>query len=395
MTIKVGVQGRVILGPMGTPGQVDVPLRYAVVREGPEPKTIATKFKRVPVTVAPGETNVECVDVEEGMTFPMPSRSELDAYVIYVGFDEVGDKNEKPDGEKREEGGRRVRPNSVNCEAGYQPRRLTTVLFRWRRSATIVRAPAAISCSPRAALRMAAADKSNRRHSRRGGGSHAGRRVLDHDTIRRPAPPSGQRHEGTGRAPACRSARRWPENSELEEPARSVVSRLIWTRSFGADEATHFGPRSQVSAWAACGMARSSAREALDRRGRDAPRRNPDGKCGRVAASRVANMSAGRRPKKYRSTVRRSVGMPIALNRLRRDRSRDLLAVDQHAVAIEDDHGNRAPAPAHHRQIRHVRRIAASALEISAASGKIARGAPQRILGTDRLHAERTEQESS
>jgi hypothetical protein len=95
MTIKVGVQGRVILGPMGTPGQVDVPLRYAVVREGPQPKTIATKFKRLPVAVGPDQTHVQFVDVEEGLTFPVPSRSEVDAYVIYVGFDEIGDKNEK------------------------------------------------------------------------------------------------------------------------------------------------------------------------------------------------------------------------------------------------------------------------------------------------------------
>jgi hypothetical protein len=95
MTIKVGVQGRVILGPMGTPGQVDVPLRYAVVREGPQPKTIATKFKRLPVTVGADQTHVQFVDVEEGLTFPVPSRSEVDAYVIYVGFDEIGDKNEK------------------------------------------------------------------------------------------------------------------------------------------------------------------------------------------------------------------------------------------------------------------------------------------------------------
>src|SRR5262249_27447321 len=40
LIIKVGVQGRVILGPMGSPGQVEVPLRYAVVREGPQPKTV-------------------------------------------------------------------------------------------------------------------------------------------------------------------------------------------------------------------------------------------------------------------------------------------------------------------------------------------------------------------
>jgi hypothetical protein len=95
LTIKVGVQGRVILGPMGSPGQVDVPLRYAVVREGAEPKTIVTKFKRLPVVVAPDQSHVQFVDIEEGLTFPMPSGSELDAYVVYVGFDEIGDKNEK------------------------------------------------------------------------------------------------------------------------------------------------------------------------------------------------------------------------------------------------------------------------------------------------------------
>ena len=35
LTIKVGVQGRVIIGPQGGPGSVEVPLRYAVVKEGP------------------------------------------------------------------------------------------------------------------------------------------------------------------------------------------------------------------------------------------------------------------------------------------------------------------------------------------------------------------------
>jgi hypothetical protein len=96
LTIKVGVQGRVIIGPQGGPGNVDVPLRYAVVKEGPGPKTIVTKFKRVPVTVSPSDTNVSFVDVDDSMTFPMPSPSELLAYVIYVGFDEIGDKPAAP-----------------------------------------------------------------------------------------------------------------------------------------------------------------------------------------------------------------------------------------------------------------------------------------------------------
>jgi hypothetical protein len=95
MVIKVGVQGRIILGPYGTPGSVDVPLRYAVVREGPQPRPIMTKFKRLSVTVPPGETNLEFTDIEEGLAFPIPPGIELSTYLVYVGFDEIGDPKEK------------------------------------------------------------------------------------------------------------------------------------------------------------------------------------------------------------------------------------------------------------------------------------------------------------
>jgi hypothetical protein len=95
LTIKVGVQGRVILGPFGTPGSVDVPLRYAVVREGPEPRTVVTKFKRTGATIASGQTHVQFVDVEDGLSFPLPPAADLSAYVVYIGFDEMGDQKEK------------------------------------------------------------------------------------------------------------------------------------------------------------------------------------------------------------------------------------------------------------------------------------------------------------
>lgn len=87
MTIKVGVQGRIILGPLGGPGQVEVPMRLALVHEGIEPKTVWTKFYRVPVTIPPGQTNIPFVHVEEDITFPTPKRADLEAYVVYVGFD--------------------------------------------------------------------------------------------------------------------------------------------------------------------------------------------------------------------------------------------------------------------------------------------------------------------
>jgi hypothetical protein len=95
LVMKVGVQGRVIVGPSGGPGQADIPLRYAVVMEGPQPRTIVTKFKRLPITVAPGDSNIPFTDVEEDLSFPIPSHAELEAYVVYVGFDEIGDRNEK------------------------------------------------------------------------------------------------------------------------------------------------------------------------------------------------------------------------------------------------------------------------------------------------------------
>src|ERR1041384_1067159 len=87
MTMKVGVEGRVLLGPAGGPGQIDVPLRMAVVQEGPNPKTILSKFYKLAVAVPPGQTSVPFMHVEQDLTFPMPRGGDLDAYIVYVGFD--------------------------------------------------------------------------------------------------------------------------------------------------------------------------------------------------------------------------------------------------------------------------------------------------------------------
>ena len=90
MTIKVGVQGRVIMGQAGSPGQMDIPLRYALVREGPEPRTILTKLHRFPVAIA--EANTPFLHVEEDITFTVPRRGDLENYVVYVGFDPAAPK---------------------------------------------------------------------------------------------------------------------------------------------------------------------------------------------------------------------------------------------------------------------------------------------------------------
>jgi hypothetical protein len=90
MTMRIGVQGRILLGPAGGPGQVDIPLRIAIVQEGPEPKPILSKFTRLSISVQPGQTAVPFTHIEQDVTFPMPRPAVLEAYVVYVGFDPTG-----------------------------------------------------------------------------------------------------------------------------------------------------------------------------------------------------------------------------------------------------------------------------------------------------------------
>ena len=95
-TIKVGVEGRIISGPAGGPGTIDVPLRIAVVREGVSPVTVVTKFTIIPVTVAPGADRAVFVHVEPELAFPVPQPIDvLESYVVYVGFDPIAAKPQK------------------------------------------------------------------------------------------------------------------------------------------------------------------------------------------------------------------------------------------------------------------------------------------------------------
>jgi hypothetical protein len=88
MTMKVGVEGRVITGPAGGPGNVDVPLRLAVVQEGVSPKTIVSNFGKETVTLSGESDRVNFTHIDSNISFPMPRPSGLiDNYVVYVGFD--------------------------------------------------------------------------------------------------------------------------------------------------------------------------------------------------------------------------------------------------------------------------------------------------------------------
>src|SRR5262249_46222216 len=90
MVMRVGVQGRISVGPAGGPGRVDVPLRIAVVSAPlTAPKTVVTRLIRIPVTIGATDANVDFTHIEEGLSFPMPTSSS-DQYIVYIGFDPFG-----------------------------------------------------------------------------------------------------------------------------------------------------------------------------------------------------------------------------------------------------------------------------------------------------------------
>lgn len=86
IAIRIGIQGRVIVGPAGAPPSVEVPLRIAVVQDGVSPKTIATKAYTVPVSV-PSDDGAPFSFVADDISYPAPTGADADKYVFYIGFD--------------------------------------------------------------------------------------------------------------------------------------------------------------------------------------------------------------------------------------------------------------------------------------------------------------------
>jgi len=98
VNIKIGVQGRVILGPAGGPGPTDikVPLRYALVQETlNESKSIWTKLYTVPVTLPAQTQSVEFTHISDDLTIPIPKPADLAQMIVYIGFDPLGAEQEK------------------------------------------------------------------------------------------------------------------------------------------------------------------------------------------------------------------------------------------------------------------------------------------------------------
>ena len=95
IVIKMGVEGRALLGPSGSPGTFTVPVRF-VAKRGET--VVASKLQRQNVTIPAGETQQSFITIEEGMTIPKAGAAELE---LFVGLDASGGATEKPVRKKR------------------------------------------------------------------------------------------------------------------------------------------------------------------------------------------------------------------------------------------------------------------------------------------------------
>jgi hypothetical protein len=86
ITARVGIQGRVIVGPAGAPATVEIPLRIAVVQGGVNEKTITTTVVRTTVSMGEG-LSVPFSVVAEDIVYPAVSADINDTYIFYIGFD--------------------------------------------------------------------------------------------------------------------------------------------------------------------------------------------------------------------------------------------------------------------------------------------------------------------
>lgn len=84
LILRIGVSGRVLAGPKGGPGVVNLPLRIAVVKY--QEAVLYSDLKQLAITI-PAENSTVFRNVYE-ITVPSPGRDR--DYLIYVGFDEGG-----------------------------------------------------------------------------------------------------------------------------------------------------------------------------------------------------------------------------------------------------------------------------------------------------------------
>ena len=100
LVMKVGVEGKVLVGPVGTAGAFNVPVRIAVEREA-DHKPATSKLYTVAAQVPAGQTQSSFTVVSEPLVVPFIRENSDDDYSIVVGIDEKGEPVPKPQKRRR------------------------------------------------------------------------------------------------------------------------------------------------------------------------------------------------------------------------------------------------------------------------------------------------------
>ncbi len=83
LNMRVGIKGRVINGPTGLTGTLNVPIRVAVATTDKE--VLYSQLHQVPVTIPEGGSNALFSFVDSNINIPVPDKNNL---TVFVGFDE-------------------------------------------------------------------------------------------------------------------------------------------------------------------------------------------------------------------------------------------------------------------------------------------------------------------
>lgn len=89
ISLKIGATGKVLLGPVGAPGNFIAPIRVAIVRESDQ-APVVSKLYRLAVSVPTGQTEAPFTLVTEPLNIPYTHANAQHDYTIKVGFDAAG-----------------------------------------------------------------------------------------------------------------------------------------------------------------------------------------------------------------------------------------------------------------------------------------------------------------
>jgi len=110
VALKVGVAGKILLGPAGSPGAYPAPIRVAIINVS-DGSPVVIKLYQVPTSVADGQTEAPFTLVTDPLSVPAVDHFAQN-YTIKVGFDSAGNGKKQPEAKTASTGSNPAAPAS-------------------------------------------------------------------------------------------------------------------------------------------------------------------------------------------------------------------------------------------------------------------------------------------